>query len=115
MIRVKKPKQNAKKVIKSNILGRLGRVFITHAQKENFVKYNTTHKKQRELKKGVPNVPNIEKELKRGSNEIQNKAYYNNNDRVCIRCGKKGERYCYGETKSGEYKFGDFCLKCRPY
>ena len=37
------------------------------------------------------------------------------NETLCRRCGKPGERYCYGETKSGEYKFGDFCLECRPY
>ncbi len=34
---------------------------------------------------------------------------------LCRRCGKQGERYCYGEGKSGEYKFGDFCLECRPF
>ncbi len=37
------------------------------------------------------------------------------NEALCRRCGKQGERYCYGEDKSGEYKFGDFCLKCRPF
>jgi hypothetical protein len=37
------------------------------------------------------------------------------NETLCRRCGKPGERFCYGEDKSGEYKFGDFCLECRPY
>ncbi len=37
------------------------------------------------------------------------------NETLCSRCGKPSERFCYGEYKSGEYKFGDFCLKCRPY
>ncbi len=37
------------------------------------------------------------------------------NETLCRRCGKPGERYCYGKDKSGEYKFGDFCLECRPY
>ncbi len=37
------------------------------------------------------------------------------NEALCRRCSKQGERYCYGEDKSGEYKFGDFCLECRPY
>ncbi len=37
------------------------------------------------------------------------------NKTLCRRCSKQGERYCYGEDKSGEYKFGDFCLECRPF
>ncbi len=37
------------------------------------------------------------------------------NETLCSRCGKPSERFCYGEDKSGEYKFGDFCLECRPY
>ncbi len=37
------------------------------------------------------------------------------NETLCSRCGKPGERFCYGEDKSGEYKFGDFCLECRPF
>ncbi len=36
------------------------------------------------------------------------------NETLCRRCGKPSERFCYGEDKSGEYKFGDFCLECRP-
>ncbi len=37
------------------------------------------------------------------------------NETLCSRCGKPGERFCYGEYKSGEYKFGDFCLECRLF
>ncbi len=46
--------------------------------------------------------------VKAGNSKDENKT-------LCRRCGKQGERYCYGEDKSGEYKFGDFCLKCRPF
>ncbi len=121
MINVKKVTRNAGNVIKSNILGRLGRVFITHARKEEVDIKDSIYK--RDFEKGVPNVPNIEKELKQASNEIRleflqkdiNEVNFNEDDSSCIRCGNPRERFCYGEDKSGEYKFGDFCLGCRPF
>ena len=33
-------------------------------------------------------------------------------EKICARCGKTGERFCYGKTRTGAYKFRFFCLKC---
>ncbi len=61
MIKVKNVNGNHGNVIKSNVLGRLGRVNQTHAQKEEFDIKDSIYKK--DFEKGVPSVPNIEKEL----------------------------------------------------
>ncbi len=61
MIKVKNVNGNHGNVIKSNVLGRLGRVNQTHAQKEEFDIKDSIYKK--DFEKGVPGVPNIEKEL----------------------------------------------------
>ncbi len=98
MINVKKATRNAGNVIKSDILGHLGRVFITHARKEN----NIDTIIQRDFKKGVPGVPSIEKELKQASNDIRleflqkniNEVNFNEDDKSCIRCGNPRERFC---------------------
>ena len=34
---------------------------------------------------------------------------------LCKRCGSPSQRYCFGETKSGKYEWGRFCLACHPH
>ncbi len=121
VIKVKKIKQISKDIIKTNVMGRLGRVNQTHARKEFFD--SNIYISLRDFEKGVPSVQNIEKELKQASNEIRleflqkkiTEVNFNEDDNNCIRCNNPGERFCYGEDKFGEYKFGDFCLECRPF
>jgi len=36
-------------------------------------------------------------------------------DKDCARCGRPGERFCYGEDKSGKYAWRFFCLECEPH
>ena len=62
VIKVKKVERNTGKVIKSNILGHLGRVNQTHARKEKNDTKDSINKKDSE--KGVPSVPNTENGIK---------------------------------------------------
>ncbi|MCP4254050.1 MAG: hypothetical protein GY775_11700 [Candidatus Scalindua sp.] len=34
---------------------------------------------------------------------------------LCRRCGKQGQRFCLGESKSGKHVWGQFCLECYPH
>lgn len=36
-------------------------------------------------------------------------------EKLCAKCGKPGQRFCYGEVSPGKYNFGRFCLACYPH
>ncbi len=36
-------------------------------------------------------------------------------EKLCAKCGKPGQRFCYGESKSGKHVWGRFCLECYPH
>jgi hypothetical protein len=57
MIKVKAVNKNTGIVLKKNVLGRLGRVNQTHAYREKDTKDNIYNK---DIKKGVPSVPDVE-------------------------------------------------------
>ncbi len=35
--------------------------------------------------------------------------------KLCTKCGKPGQRFCYGESHSGKYVYAQFCLECYPH
>ncbi len=35
--------------------------------------------------------------------------------KICAKCGKPGERYCFGEFASGKFNYDFFCLDCEPH
>jgi len=99
VIKVKKVDRNTGNVIKSNILGRLGRVYQTlKKHNENDIKEHIYNK---DFEKGVPSVPN----------DVDCK----NDDKICARCGNQGKRFCFGEVASGRFNYDFFCLDCRPH
>ncbi len=36
-------------------------------------------------------------------------------EKLCAKCGKLGQRFCYGESKSGKHVWAQFCLECYPH
>ncbi len=55
---------------------------------------------------------NPHKEITAGANSGNVESVVTN---TCARCGKPGERYCYGEVTPGKYDWGRFCLECYPH
>ncbi len=166
MINVKKVNLNHGTVIKTDILGRLGRVNQTYAGMEKKDIKDGIYVK--EFEKGVPSVPNKEDDIKTDGSmaDIEEKAidpsveksckcgrrattfdfgeikngkhdwtFYCSScnpqneimegaisgtvepgeTKACAKCGKPGQRYCYGEVTPGKYNWGRFCLVCYPH
>ncbi len=36
-------------------------------------------------------------------------------EKLCAKCGKPGQRFCFGESKSGKNVWAQFCLECYPH
>lgn len=122
--KVIKTKKITSKIIKSNVLGRLGRVNKTFT---HTCTNNNTHSSISVNKaiKGVPAVPAIEKELKQSSVEIRLKNFQKDvngsDNKVCLRCGRFGERFLLGTINPSatdvfeRTAWGWFCLECEPH
>ncbi len=98
MIKVKKIKQISKDIIKTNVLGRLGRVNQTHARKEFFD--SNIYISLRDFEKGVPSVPNIEKEIIPISDETLQDIYLKTMHKI-------NDQYLEGTIKFIEKNYPD--------
>ena len=98
MIKVKNVNGNHGNVIKSNVLGRLGRVNQTHAQKEEVDIKDSIYKK--DFEKGVPSVPNIEKEIIPISDETLQDIYLKTMHKI-------NDQYLEGTIKFIEKNYPD--------
>ncbi|MCP4986066.1 MAG: hypothetical protein GY928_08350 [Colwellia sp.] len=68
-IKVRSVPKNTQKVIKSNVLGRLGRVSLTHARIRE--SDNNISNILKELETSVPSVPNLEPEFEQSVKEVR--------------------------------------------
>lgn len=97
VIKVKTVDRNTGTVIKSNILGHLGRVFQPYARKEEDDIKDSMYKK--DFEKSVPSVPTEEPPSV---------------EKPC-KCGRRATVYDFGRIENGKFDWTFYCNTCSPY
>ncbi len=99
-------------VIKSNVLGHLGRVNQTlKKHNENDIKERIYNK---DFEKAVPAVPVIE--LKTNTNNVTTETEEQTTVEImCDECGLPAITHYFGETESGKFDWMFYCNECNPH